>query len=161
MAWQNDEEYKQAMYKEQAENENRPSWQRTYFDIAKTVAKRSLDPHTKVGAVIVKNGVVVGTGYNGAPRGFKLRFDWYTEEKYLYVIHAELNAIANAQASGVSVVDADIYLTLSPCHDCIKLLIQNQIKNVYYLDEYRDIELTRKIADNSNIKLRRIDYENC
>ena len=161
MAWQSDKEYRQALYNEQKQLEDRPSWQRTYFDIAKIVSKRSLDPHTKVGAVIVKNGVVVGTGYNGAPRGFKLRFNWYSEEKYLYVIHAELNAIANAQASGVSVVGADIYLTLSPCHDCIKLLIQNQIANVYYLDEYKDIELTKKIAENANINLRRVDYENC
>ena len=157
MAWQSDEEYRQAMYDEQ----KRPSWQKTYFDIAKIVAERSLDPHTKVGAVIVKNGVVVGTGYNGAPRGFKLRFNWYSDEKYLYVIHAEMNAIANAQASGVSVVGADIYLTLSPCHDCIKLLIQNQIANVYYLTEYKDIDLTKKIAENANINLRRVDYENC
>lgn len=157
MAWQSDEEYRQAMYDEQ----KRPTWQKTYFDIAKTIAQRSLDPHTKVGAVIVKDGVVVGTGYNGAPRGFKLRFDWYSEEKYQYVIHAEMNAIANAQAVGVSVVGADIYLTLSPCHDCIKLLIQNQIKNVYYLNEYKDIELTKKIAENANINLRRVKYENC
>lgn len=140
---------------------DRPTWQKTYFDVAKVISQRSLDPHTKVGAVIVKNGVIVGTGYNGTPRGFKLRFNWYTEEKYQYVIHAEMNAIANAQAVGVSVVDADIYLTLSPCHECIKLLIQNQIKNVYYLEEYKDIELTKKIAENSNIILRRVDYENC
>lgn len=152
MAWQSDEEYRQAMYDEY----KRPTWQETYFAVAKTIAQRSLDPHTKVGAVIVKDGVIVGTGYNGAPRGFQYRFDWYSEEKYNYVIHAEMNAIANAQAVGVSVVGADIYLTLSPCHDCIKLLIQNQIKNVYYLEEYKDIELTKKIADYSNINLKRV-----
>lgn len=152
MAWQSDEEYKKAMYDEY----KRPTWQETYFAVAKTIAQRSLDPHTKVGAVIVKDGVIVGTGYNGAPRGFQYRFDWYSEEKYNYVIHAEMNAIANAQAVGVSVVGADIYLTLSPCHDCIKLLIQNQIKNVYYLEEYKDIELTKKIADYSNINLKRV-----
>lgn len=152
MAWQSDEEYRQAMYDEY----KRPTWEETYFNVAKTIAQRSQDPHTKVGAVIVKDGVIVGTGYNGAPRGFKYRFDWYSNEKYDYVIHAEMNAIANAQSVGVSVVGCDIYLTLSPCHDCIKLLIQNQIKNVYYLEEYKDIELTKKIADNSNIKLKRI-----
>ena len=80
----------------------------------------------------------------------------FNDKKYNYVIHAEMNAIANAQAVGVSVVEADIYLTLSPCHDCIKLLIQNQIKNVYYLEEYKDIELTKKIAENANINLKRI-----
>ena len=131
----------------------RPTWEDMYFEIAKVVSKRSEDPHTKVGAVIVKNGVVVGTGYNGAPRNYRGSFNWNSEEKYDYVIHAELNAISNAQSVGVSVVGADIYLTLSPCHDCIKLLIQNQIKRVFYLKEYKDIELTKKIADNSDIEL--------
>lgn len=131
----------------------RPTWEEMYFEIAKVVSKRSEDPKTKVGAVIVKNGVIVGTGYNGAPRNYKGSFDWNSEEKYDYVIHAELNAISNAQSVGVSVVGADIYLTMSPCHDCIKLLIQNQIKRVFYLAEYKDIELTRKIADNSDIEL--------
>lgn len=135
----------------------KPTWKETYFKIAKVVSERSDDPHTKVGAVLVKNGVVIGTGYNGTPRGFKKQFDWTSSEKYNYVIHAEMNAVANAQSVGVSVVGADIYLTLSPCHDCIKLLIQNQIKNVYYLDEYKDIELTREIADNSNINLIKIE----
>ena len=131
----------------------RPTWTETYFNVAKVIAKRSEDPRTKVGAVLVKNGVIVGTGYNGAPRNFKGKFNWNSEEKYDYVIHAELNAISNAQSVGVSVVGADIYLTLSPCHDCIKLLIQNQIKRVFYLKEYKDIELTQKIADNSDIEL--------
>ena len=134
------------------------TWQELYIEIAKTVAKKSKDPRTKVGACLVKDGCVIGIGYNGEPRNFKYNFNWNSEEKYDYVIHAEMNAIANAQSIGVSVVDADIYLTLSPCHECIKLLIQNRIKNVYYLKEYKDIELTKKIAEYSNINLERI-YE--
>lgn len=135
------------------------TWKELYIEIAKTVAKKSKDPHTKVGACLVKNGCVIGIGYNGEPRDFKYEFNWNTEEKYDYVIHAEMNAIANAQSVGVSVVNADIYLTLSPCHECIKLLIQNRIKNVYYLKEYKDIELTKKIASYANINLEKI-YEN-
>lgn len=133
--------------------ESRPTWEEMYFEVAKVVAKRSKDPHTKVGAVLVKNGVIVGTGYNGAPRNYRGKFNWNSEEKYNYVIHAEMNAVSNAQSVGVSVVGADIYLTLSPCHDCIKLLIQNQIKRVFYLEEYKDIELTKEIASNSDIEL--------
>lgn len=134
----------------------KPNWTETYIEVAKIIAKRSDDPHTKVGAVIVKDGVIVGTGYNGPPRKFRRTFNWYSDEKYIFVIHAELNAVSNAQSVGVSVVGADIYLTLSPCHECIKLLIQNQIKNVYYLEEYKDIELTKEIANNSNINLIKI-----
>lgn len=136
--------------------ENRPSWEDTFIEVAKVISKRSKDPHTKVGAVLVKNKCIIGTGYNGEPRKFKYKFNWNTPEKYDYVIHAEMNAIANAQSSGVSVVGADIYLTLSPCKECIKLLVQNRIRNVYYLEEYRDIETTKKIAKYSNINLRRI-----
>lgn len=135
----------------------KPSWQETYFEVAKVIAKRSDDPKTKVGAVIVKDGVIIGTGYNGNPRGFSDEIDWNSDAKYDYVIHAEMNAIANAQSVGVPVVGADIYVTLSPCHECIKLLIQNRIKNVYYLDEYRDIELTKKIASKCNINIEKVD----
>lgn len=132
---------------------NRISWEGMFFKIAKIVAMRSKDPHTKVGAVLVKDKCVIGIGYNGDPRNFNYNFDWHSSEKYNYVIHAELNAISNATRMGVNVNGADIYLTLSPCHDCIKLLIQNGIKNVYYLEEYKDIELTKKIAQYSTINL--------
>ena len=133
--------------------QNRPSWQETYFEIAKVVAKRSKDPRTKVGAVLVKNGRVIGIGYNGEPKDFKYKFNWNSKEKYDYVIHAELNAIANACSIGANVSGADIYLTLSPCKECIKLLIQNEIQNVYFLDKYKDFETTKKIANYSNINL--------
>ena len=137
--------------------EARPTWQDLYFGIAKLVASRSLDPSTKVGAVIVKDGCVMGVGYNGAPRKFKYKFDWNSKEKYDYVIHAELNAVSNACSIGANVNGADIYLTMSPCHDCIKLLIQHQIKRVYYLNEYKDIELTKKIAENADIELIKVE----
>lgn len=135
---------------------HRQTWAETYIQIAKVVARRSKDPHTKVGAVLVKDGHVLGIGYNGEPRGFTLDFDWNSTEKYKYVIHAEMNAIANATSIGANVVGADIYLTLSPCVDCIKLLIQNRIKNVYFLDEYKDFEQVKEIAEHSDINLIKI-----
>ena len=134
-------------------NSFRPSWEETYFEIAKVISKRSKDPHTKVGAVLVKDGRVLGVGYNGEPREFTYSFNWFTEEKYDYVIHAELNAIANACSIGANVTGSDIYLTLSPCSNSIKLLIQHQIRNVYFLKKYKDFELTEKIANHANINL--------
>jgi len=136
--------------------DNRPSWQDTFIEIAKVIAKRSKDPHTKVGAVLVKNNCIIGTGYNGDPRNFKYDFDWSTSEKYDYVIHAEMNALANACYNGCEVKDSEIYLTLSPCNHCILQLIQFGVKRVYYLTEYKDFELTKKIADNSDIELIKI-----
>lgn len=138
--------------------DNRPSWQDTYFEIAKAVAKRSKDPHTKVGAVLVKDGRVIGIGYNGEPRDFSYDFDWSSEEKYDFVIHAELNAIANACAIGANVAGADIYLTLSPCHDCMKLLIQHKISTVYYLEEYKDFDKTKLMSEHSKVKLVKCSY---
>lgn len=129
-----------------------------FVEIAKVVAQRSADPHTQVGAVLVKNNCVIGVGYNGEPKGFHFDFDWNSPEKYPYVIHAEMNAISNANRNGVDCNGADIYLTLSPCHDCIKLLIQHGIKNVYYLKEYKDIELTKQIVENTDsIQLTKLD----
>ena len=138
--------------------ENRYSWKKMFVEIAKVVAQRSADPHTQVGAVLVKNNRVIGVGYNGEPKGFHFDFDWNSPEKYPYVIHAEMNAISNANRNGVDCNGADIYLTLSPCHDCIKLLIQHGIKNVYYLKEYKDIDLTKQIVENTDsIQLTKLD----
>lgn len=138
---------------------NRPSWEQTFMDVARVVARRSKDPHTKVGAVIVKDKCIVGTGYNGDPRNFRYDFDWSTPEKYDYCIHAEINAIANAvyNGAGNSIKDSDVYLTLSPCNKCILQLIQFGVKRVFYLTEYKDFELTKKIADNSDIELIKVD----
>lgn len=141
--------------------ENRYSWQKMFIEIAKVVAQRSADPHTQVGAVLVKDNCVIGVGYNGEPKGFHYDFDWNTPDKYPYVIHAEMNCVSNANRHGVDCNGADIYLTLSPCHDCIKLLIQHGIKHVYYLKEYRDIELTKQIVENTDsIELIKLDEEN-
>lgn len=137
----------------QLDSSNRLTWQELFMNIAVLTSLRSKDPHTKVGAVIVKKDHVLGLGYNGEPRHFKYKFDWCSSEKYDYVIHAELNAIANACSIGANVNGADLYVTVSPCHDCMKLIIQHQIKRVFYLEEYKDIRLSKKLAANSKVKL--------
>lgn len=139
---------------------DRPSWTKTFIDIAKIVSKRSKDPHTKVGAVLVKNNCVIGTGYNGDPRNFRYKFKWDTSEKYDYVIHAEMNALANASYNGCQIKDSSIYVTLSPCNKCILNLIQFGVKKIYYLREYKDFELTKKIANNADIELIKLEEEN-
>ena len=131
----------------------RPTWNDMYMELAEVVAKRSKDPHTKVGAVLVKDNRILGIGYNAEPKNFTYNFDWNSDEKYDYVIHAELNAIANATFFGNSIEGSTIYLTLSPCHECMKLLVQYGIKTVYYKTEYKDFALTKKIAKFSNINL--------
>lgn len=156
-------EYMTKFYKEMEkidrENEiarqqkSRPTWDDMYMEIAEVVAKRSKDPHTKVGAVIVKDNHILGIGYNAEPRGFSYDFNWNSSEKYDYVIHAELNAIANSTFFGNSIVGSTIYLTLSPCHECMKLLIQYGIETIYYKEKYKDFESSEKMAKYSKIKL--------
>ena len=135
----------------------RPTWNDMFMQIAEVVAKRSKDPHTKVGAVIVKDNHILGVGYNAEPRGFSYDFDWHSKEKYDYVIHAELNAIANSTYFGNSIAGSTIYLTLSPCSECMKLLIQYGISTIYYKDKYKDFEKSERMAKYSNIKLIKYD----
>jgi len=141
------------MQQSETSQKNRPSWDDTFFEIAQVVSKRSKDPHTKVGACLVKNGRVIGIGYNGEPREYNYEFNWNTSEKYDYVIHAEMNAIANACSVGVDVRDSVIYLTLSPCCECIKLLMQFNIKEIHFINKYKDFDKMSKIASFSKIKL--------
>ena len=135
------------------QHEVRPTWNDMFMEIAEVVSKRSKDPHTKVGAVIVKDNHILGLGYNAEPKGFAYSFDWNSEEKYDYVIHAELNAIANSTYFGNSIAGAVIYVTLSPCKECIKLLAQYGIKTVYYKERYKDFEQSEIFAKYANISL--------
>lgn len=156
-------EYMQKFYKtmEEIDKDNeiaqqqklRPTWHDMYMQIAEVVAQRSKDPHTKVGAVIVKDFHILGIGYNAEPKGFAYNFDWNSSEKYDYVIHAELNAIANSTFFGNSIAGSTIYLTLSPCKECMKLIAQYGIKTVYYKKRYKDFEKSERFAKYANINL--------
>lgn len=144
--------------KEKVNEAKRPTWDETYFEIADIIAKRSKDPRTKVGAVLVKEKSVIGLGYNAEPRNSVLEFNWHTEEKYKYVIHAEINAVANASRLGINCVDSDIYITHSPCTNCINTLIQHGIKRIFYRKPYTDFEISKEIAKGAGIELVQADY---
>lgn len=117
-------------------------WRDRWMSMARLVAGWSTDPNRKVGAVVVDGRqVLLSMGWNGMPRGVR-EFDhpelpkgryntrWERPRKYLFVTHAEGNAIANAAATGRSLIDATIYVTLPPCADCAKLIIQSGIGKV-------------------------------
>lgn len=133
--------------------QKRPSWEDVYLDVARTIAKRSKDPRTQVGAVLVKDKSIFAVGYNAEPRNSTLAFDWFSEEKYTYVIHAEMNALANAARLSVSCEGADIYVTHAPCPNCLNALIQNGVKRVFYNKPHTDFEISKKIAEHSDIEL--------
>jgi len=92
----------------------------------------------KVGAIIVKNGMIISDGFNGTPTGFDNNCE--DEEGYTkwYVLHAEANAILKVAKSTNSCEGATLYLTLSPCKDCAKLIHQSGIKRLVYIKDYKD-----------------------
>ena len=115
------------------------SWDDYFMGIALLSAQRSKDPSTQVGACIVNDdNVIVGTGYNGWPRGIDNDdLPWEREgaalqTKYMYVVHAEANAITNAS---VSLKGCRIYVALIPCNECAKLIIQSGITEVVYMND--------------------------
>lgn len=123
------------------------SWDTYFMGVAMLASKRSKDPSTQVGACIVNNNdIIVGVGYNGMPRGCSDdTMSWARSAtsplhtKYLFVCHAELNAILNANTA--SLKDCTLYATLFPCNECAKAIIQSGIKRiVYYEDKYADTD---------------------
>lgn len=114
------------------------SWDEYFMGIALLSAMRSKDPSTKVGAAIVKDKRVLSLGYNGMPRGVKDEdMPWGKsssnplETKYPYVVHAELNAILNANKD---LTGSTLYVTMYPCNECAKAVIQAGIVEIIYLE---------------------------
>lgn len=137
------------------------SWDEYFMGIAVNSAMRSKDPSTQVGAVIVnQEQKVVSIGYNGMPSGLHDdALPWTAGEglnsKYLYVAHAELNAILNAK-DGSALKSCKVYVTLFPCNECAKAIIQSGIKEIIYQDDkYHDdliFQASRKMLDMAGVK---------
>lgn len=115
-----------------------------YMQMAEIWAQRSYATRSKVGALMVKDRQIISDGYNGMPTGFPNEEVEYVEEDALItnplVLHAESNAILKcAKNGGVSSEGSTLYVTMSPCMQCCKLIIQAGIKNVFYRTAYRDL----------------------
>lgn len=149
------------------------SWDEYFMGVALLASKRSKDPNTQVGACIVsgdtnihiKENTILSIGYNGLPYGCSDdEFPWdrqgeLLETKYPYVVHAELNAILNAQ--GKSLMGAKIYVALFPCNECAKAIIQSGIKEVIYLsDKYSETDIvkaSKKMFESAGVKLTKLN----
>ena len=108
-----------------------------YLEMASIWAKNSYCKRRQVGALIVKNKMIISDGYNGTPAGFENICEDETGATKPYVLHAEANAITKVAKSGNSSEGATLYVTASPCIECAKLIIQAGVKRVVYKDEYR------------------------
>ena len=119
---------------------------RRYLEMAVIWAKNSYCKRRQVGALLVKDNMIISDGYNGTPSGFENICEENGVTKP-YVLHAEANAISKVAKSGNSSAGATLYVTASPCIECSKLIIQSGIKRVVYKDEYRltdGVDLLRK-----------------
>ncbi len=143
------------------------SWDEYFMGIAMLAARRSKDPNTQVGACIVsKDNIIISTGYNGMPKGCSDdEFPWDRKgeneamTKYPYVVHAELNAILNA--NGRDLRGSRVYVALFPCNECAKAIIQCGAKEVLYLsDKYADTPSTqasKRMLQSAGVKLTQME----
>ncbi len=140
------------------------SWDAYFMGVAQLSAMRSKDPHTQVGACIVNaKNRIVGIGYNGFPHGIDDEsYPWESEgdflnTKYPYVVHAEPNAILN---STVQLDDSTLYVTLFPCHECAKLIIQSGIREIVYVEnkyqEEASVKASMRMLEDAGVSLRQM-----
>ncbi|MBP1675590.1 MAG: CMP/dCMP deaminase zinc-binding protein [Bacteroidetes bacterium] len=108
-----------------------------YMRMARIWAENSYCERRKVGALLVKNQMIISDGYNGTPSGFENKCEDENNVSKAYVLHAEANAITKVARSNNSSDGATLYVTASPCIECSKLIIQSGIKRVVYGEKYR------------------------
>lgn len=117
--------------------EKQEQFDRSYLEMAKVWAKNSYCKRRKVGALLVKDNMIISDGFNGTPSGFENICEDEEGNTKPYVLHAEANAISKVAKSGNSSAGSTLYITDSPCLECSKLIIQAGIVRVVYLNEYR------------------------
>ena len=142
------------------------TWDEYFMGIAMLAAKRSKDPNTQVGACIVSpDNIIISTGYNGMPTGCSDDvFPWAREgeeTKDPYVVHAELNAILNA--NGRDLRGSRLYVALFPCNECAKAIIQSGVKEVLYLsDKYCDTMLnlaSKRMLQAAGVRFTQLHFD--
>ena len=142
------------------------SWDEYFMGIAMLAAKRSKDPNTQVGACIVsQDNIIISTGYNGMPKGCSDdEYPWERDgeqTKYPYVVHAELNAVLNA--NGRDLRGSKLYVALFPCNECAKAIIQAGIAEIVYLsDKYNGTEMnlaSKRMLDAAGVRYHQLPTE--
>ncbi|MCR5760334.1 MAG: dCMP deaminase family protein [Bacteroidales bacterium] len=129
-----------------------------YLRMAKIWASNSYCKRRQVGALLVKDNMIISDGYNGTPSGFENVCEDENGVTKPYVLHAEANAITKVARSGNSAAGATLYVTASPCMECSKLIIQSGISRVVYADEYR-LDDGIKILKRAGIEVEKLEVE--
>lgn len=113
-------------------------YDRAYLKMARQWGLLSHCKRKQVGALVVKEGMIISDGYNGTPSGFENKCEDEAGDTKWYVLHAEANAITKVARSTNNARNATLYLTLSPCKECAKLIHQIGIRRLVYIDAYKD-----------------------
>ncbi len=132
--------------------ERQRKFDKHYLEMAAIWAKNSYCKRRQVGALLVKDRMIISDGFNGTPAGFENQCEDENDVTKPYVLHAEANAITKVAKSGNSSEGATLYITTSPCIECAKLIIQSGIKRVVYSEEYRKSEGI-ELLKRANIKV--------
>jgi len=126
-----------------------------YLQMADIWAQNSYCKRRKVGALLVKDKMIISDGYNGTPSGFENECEDEENKTKTYVLHAEANAITKVAKSGNSSLGATLYVTSSPCIECSKLIIQAGIKRVVFTESYR-LEDGINLLKRANIEVEQV-----
>lgn len=130
---------------------------RRYLDMARIWARNSYCRRRQVGALLVREKMIISDGYNGTPSGFENICEDENNRTKAYVLHAEANAITKVARSGNSSDGATLYVTSSPCIECAKLIIQAGIRRVVFSESYR-VEDGINLLKRANIEVVQLDY---
>jgi dCMP deaminase len=131
---------------------------RRYLDMARIWAENSYCRRRQVGALLVRDKMIISDGYNGTPSGFENDCEDEDNKTKPYVLHAEANAITKVARSGNSSDGATLYVTSSPCIECAKLIIQAGIIRVVFLERYR-VEDGIRLLERANIEVVHFEFK--
>jgi len=128
-------------------------WDEYFFRHVYLASWKSKDPRSKIGATLVKDGVVISEGYNGFGRGVLDLPERYEdrETKYKFVVHAEANAILNCVRTGIATKNSILYTQGKPCHECSKLIIQAGVKEIVYHSIWPNLIHSQKWVESIQI----------
>ena len=137
---------------------NETKFDKSYIEMAHVWAKNSYCERRKVGALIVKNRMIISEGYNGTPSGFENICEEESGATKPFVLHAEANAITKVAKSNNSSEGATLYITDSPCMECAKLIIQAGIERVVYSNKYR-ITDGLDLLDRAGVAVEQLEFK--
>jgi dCMP deaminase len=135
--------------------DSRPNWDEYFKEIVRVTAKRSPCDRLKVGCLLVKDNRIISQGYNGFLPGCP-HISIIRDNHEQATIHAEQNAISDCAKRGVSCLDCDAYITHYPCIICTRILLASGIKNIKYIDNYKNDELVEYFCHLKGINIRQI-----